>query len=84
VEAEVLEGMGTVIAVKWDFDGSGTFPFAHAVDGTSAKVDLSTTQTFDRPGTYFATAKVESHRDGDLQATVRRVPNLASARVVVS
>jgi hypothetical protein len=84
VDAEVPAGAGTVIGVSWDFDGSGTYPFAHDVDGTAAQVDLSTTHTYDRPGTYFATALVESHRDGDVRATARRLPNLASARIVVT
>jgi hypothetical protein len=84
VNAEVPAGAGTVIAVQWDFDGSGSYPFQQDVDGTAAKVSLETTHAFDRPGTYFVTAKVESHRDGDVAATSRRVPNLAQARVVVS
>jgi hypothetical protein len=83
VHAEVPPGAGTVIGVKWDFDGSGTYPFAHDLDGTTAEVDLTTTHTFEGPGTFFPTALVESHREGDVQATARRVPNLASARVVV-
>lgn len=84
VEAEVPPGTGTVISVKWDFDGSGTYPFAHDIDGSAARVDLKTTHSFDRPGTYFVTAMVESHRDGDVKATSRRVPNLGAARVVVT
>jgi hypothetical protein len=83
VDAEVPNGAGAIIGVKWDFDGSGSYPFAHDVDGTNAKVALSTTHAFDRPGTYFVTALVESHRDGDVKAVARRIPNLASARVVV-
>jgi hypothetical protein len=84
VHAEVAPGAGTIIAVKWDFDGSGAYPYAHDVDGTGATIDLTTTHAWDRPGTYFATALVESHRDGDVKATARRIPNLASARIVVS
>jgi len=84
VVAEVPAGAGSVIAVKWDLDGSGTYPIAHDVDGRSARIDLTTTHRFDRPGTYFATAMVESHRDGDVTASCRRIPNVAAARVVVS
>src|ERR1700728_65375 len=76
VHAEVPKGAGTVIGVRWDFDGSGTYPFAHDVDGTAADVDLSSAHAFDRPGTYFPTALVESHRDGDVKAVARRIPNL--------
>jgi hypothetical protein len=84
VHAEVPPGAGTVVGAKWDFDGSGTYPFAHELDGTSSAVTLSTTHRFDQPGTYFVTALVESHREGDVRATARRIPNLASARVIVT
>ncbi|MDQ1697814.1 MAG: hypothetical protein QOJ03_3167 [Frankiaceae bacterium] len=84
VAAEVPPGAGTIIAVEWDFDGSGDFPFEHDVDGTQTVIDLQTTTTYDEPGTYFATARVVSHREGDVDAESRRVENLASARVVVT
>jgi hypothetical protein len=84
VFAEVPPAAGTVIAAEWDFDGSGTFPFAHNVDGTAATVNLTTTHSWARPGTYFVTSRIHSHREGDVHATARRIPNVASARVVVS
>ncbi|MCU1346318.1 MAG: hypothetical protein JWL70_2584, partial [Acidimicrobiia bacterium] len=84
LEAEVPPGAGTLVLAEWDFDGSGSFPFRHQeVDGSAAKADVTTTHTFDRPGTYYVTARVESHRDGDTNARSRRIPNLAQARVVV-
>ena len=56
---------------QWDFDGHGAFPFRHDdVDGTDTAVTLTTTHTYDTPGTYFATALVASHRDGDVDARV--------------
>jgi hypothetical protein len=84
VEAEVPPGAGTIVGVKWDLDGSGNYAVASDVDGTQTDVKLSISHTFDKPGTHFPTALVESHREGDVAATSRRVPNLASARVVVS
>jgi hypothetical protein len=84
VHAETPPGAGTIIAARWDFDGSGTYPSAHeGIDGSSGSVTLTTTHVWEHPGTYFATALVESHVDGDVDATSRRLPNLASARVVV-
>jgi len=83
LHAAVPPGAGTIIAIKWDFDGTGTYPQAESVDGRREEVTLSTTHVFDRPGTYFPTALVESHRDGQVDATSRRIPNLAAARVVV-
>lgn len=84
MQAELPPGAGTIIGVSWDFDGSGTYPESSKVDGTASKVELSVTHRFHEPGTYFATVLVESHREGDVNATARRIPNLAAARVVVS
>jgi hypothetical protein len=85
VRAEVHPKAGTIISAAWDFDGSGTYPFHHAeVDGISSSVVLTTTHSYDRPGTYFVTARVESHRNGDVAAQHCRVETLGQARVVVS
>ncbi len=84
VHAAAPPTAGTIIGVAWDFDGSGAFPQSEKVDGTDASVTFTTTHTFSAPGTYFATALVESHRTGDVNATSCRIPNVASARVVVS
>src|SRR5690606_22495079 len=84
VHAEVPAGAGTIVGVRWDFDGTGKFPVSLPVDGSRTELTLSTTHTYDKPGTYFATAMVLSHREGEINATARRIPNLASARVVVN
>ncbi len=85
VHAEAPPAGGTIVAVEWDFDGTGTFPFRHPeVDGTRTELTLTTTRAYEEPGTYFATALVTSHRDGDVDAQHRRLQNLASARIVVS
>ena len=84
VQAEAPAAGGTIISVQWDFDGKGAFPFSDpAVDGSATSVTLTTTHAYSEPGTYFATALVASHRDGDVDAKHRRLQNLASARVVV-
>jgi hypothetical protein len=84
MHAEVPPGKGTIIAAKWDLDGSGDYSIVHDVDGSESSVKFSITHTFDRPGTYFATAYVESHTEGDASATARRLPNLSAARVILS
>jgi len=85
LQATVPLGAGTIVAADWDFDGTGTFPFQHAeVDGSAATVSLSTTHSFDRPGEYFVTGRVHSHRDGAVDAPSCRIPNVAQARVVVT
>ena len=85
VHAAAPPGAGAIVGVQWDFDGSGSFPFRHGeVDGSAAELKLSTTHAYEKPGTYFATALVHSHRDGDAGATFRRIPNLAQVRIVVT
>ena len=84
VTADVPPNGGTIVSVAWDFDGWGSFPFQHHVEGSDTSVQLSTAHTYDTPGTYFATALVHSNREGKVDAEFRRLPNLASARIVVS
>src|SRR3546814_7660900 len=72
VRTEVPPGAGTIIAVEWDFDGQGKYPFGHEVSGKDSALTLSTSHEFDQPGTYFPTARVVSHREGDLDAKLRR------------
>jgi hypothetical protein len=83
VRAEAPPGGGTIVSVEWDFDGRGTFPFRHDVTGADRSVVLSTTHVYETAGTYFVTARVCVHRDGAVAAEFRRLPNVASARVVV-
>ena len=83
VHAEVPSGAGQIVAVAWDFDGSGTYPFSHDVDGTQTELTLSTSHSYESPGTYFVTARVTSHRAGDVAATNCLIENLSRARVVV-
>jgi hypothetical protein len=85
VQGEAPPGAGTIVEVEWDFEGAGTYPYRHeGVDGSASRVSLSTTHAYGRPGTYFATARVCSRRDGDVANPTCRIPNLAQARIVVS
>jgi hypothetical protein len=85
VTAEMPPGAGSIIAVEWDFDGHGTYPMRHDdIDGTQTSLTRTVTHRFDQPGTWFVTALVHGHRDGDTTASFRRVPNLGQVRVVVA
>jgi hypothetical protein len=88
LSATVPLGAGTIVSADWDFDGTGLFPFSHdgidGIDGSAASVSLSTKHAFDRPGEYFVTGRVHSHRDGDPAASSCRIANVAQVRVVVS
>jgi Tannase and feruloyl esterase/PKD domain len=82
--AEVPPGSGTIVAVEWDFDGQAGFPDHEDVDGTDSAGKWVRTHTYDAPGTYFATARVCSNREGDVNGEFRRLPNLSSVRIVVT
>ena len=62
VTADVPPNGGTIVSVAWDFDGWGSFPFRHDVDGSDTSVRLSTTHTYDRAG------NVLRDRSGPLQS----------------
>jgi hypothetical protein len=84
VDAATPPGAGTIIAASWDWDGTGAFGFRHDdVDGTKAAVLLESRHSYAEPGTYFATVRVTSHRDGDVHARQRRCDNLARVRINV-
>lgn len=85
MRASVPPHTGFIVEAEWDFDGTGAFPFKHDdVDGTASSLELRTSHSFARPGVYFVTGRVHSHREGDVTATSRKIPNVAQARVVVS
>jgi hypothetical protein len=82
--AETPARGGTIVAARWDWDGTGTFPFEQdGIDGTRAELTFEATHAYLQPGTYYATCRVTSHRDGDVHAIVRRCDNLGRVRVVV-
>jgi hypothetical protein len=82
--AEVPPGAGRLISAAWDFDGKGKYPDKIALDGSKAQASFEIEHRFEKAGTYFVTALVEAHRDGKVDAVGARIPNLASARVIVS
>jgi hypothetical protein len=84
VEGEAPPHAGTIIAVEWSVDGSGQFVAEAGIDGKSASIKLAKTQRYDKPGVYFASARITSHADGDITAQHRRMVNVASARVIVT
>ena len=82
--AEAPPEGGTIISIEWDFDGHGAFAESETLDGTDKAVRRTQTHVYDQPGTYFASVRVCSQREGDPAAEFRRLPNVDSIRVVVS
>ncbi len=84
-KAETPPGAGTIVSAKWDFDGSGTWPFRdESVDGSMSSIESKTTHAYDAPGTYIATFCASSQREGESDKPLRKVTNLARVRVIVN
>lgn len=83
-EIEVPPGTGEVVSAEWDLDGKGAFPVPGDVTrNASGNATVKLTHLYDQPGTYFATLRVASQRQGDAFTPFTRIQNLARARVVV-
>ena len=74
---------GTVVEAAIDFDMTDSWPYQDEMaDGSSASLNVSTTYSYDAPGTYFPCLRAGSHRDGH-EGRGLSVRNLGRARVVV-
>ncbi|MFD2935112.1 PKD domain-containing protein [Spirosoma flavum] len=85
-DIEVPPNTGKVVSAAWDFEGAGTFPVAALVtpsDKSGSTVKVKTTHAFANPGTYFATLRATSQRQGDAKTPYARINNLGRVRVVV-
>ena len=85
---EVPPNTGKVVAAEWDFEGQGTFPIAQNIENSDSKssgarVCLTMSHAFPKPGTYFPVLRATSQRDGDEHTPYARIHNLARVRVVV-
>ena len=81
--AKTPPGTGDIVKVEWDFAGTGSFT-ASALPHVGPSVRVSRTQTFTKPGTYFAVVRITSQADGNRNDPYSQVQNLASVRVVVT
>jgi hypothetical protein len=78
-------GTGPVVAADWDFEGTGEYATAAQLsDHKSAKVSVTSSHMYTRPGTYFAAIRATSQRDGDAETPFARNRNLGRVRVVVT
>ena len=50
VNAEVPPGVGTIIVAEWDFDGTGSWPYRHDLDGSATQIEATSTRLRE-PGT---------------------------------
>jgi PKD domain len=83
VDGRVPPGTGKIVNVEWDVEGTGDYPAATPTNKPILN-GLTMKHTFTKPGTYFATVRVTSQRDGDTNTPFTRVQNLDRVRVVVA
>ncbi|NUU21241.1 MAG: PKD domain-containing protein, partial [Streptomycetaceae bacterium] len=79
---EAPPAAGKIVSTEWDFNGTGEFtatPF-----GTPRPcAEVSATFTYPKPGTYIASLRVTSQRDGDATTPFTKVQNLGRIQIVV-
>jgi hypothetical protein len=80
--AEVPPGTGLIVALEWDFDGSGHFAEVSVVE-PAARVSVERQHAVADPGTWFPAVRVISQREGSASTPYARLQNLARVRVVV-
>jgi hypothetical protein len=80
---EVPSGTGKIVAAWWEFEGTDLFLPAKLSASPKGKLKIKTRWSYIEPGTYFATLKVESERNGDAGSPYARIPNLGRVRVEV-
>jgi hypothetical protein len=83
VKAEVPPGTGSIVALEWDFDGTGRFPVRETVEPAEAIV-VDRPWSAPEPGTYFPVVRVVAQRHGDAASAYARLRNLARVRVVAN
>ncbi|ONH22564.1 hypothetical protein BL253_35365 [Pseudofrankia asymbiotica] len=69
--------------MEWDFDGTGSYAESSRIGDVDSSVQLATTHTFAKPGTYFVAVRVTSQKEGDAKAAYTLVQNLGRVRIVV-
>lgn len=96
--AEVPKGSGEVTAVDYDFISDESLSmekkelttfrnkgvFERTVNEEIHGAVSEITHTYDKPGTYFASARVKVNRDGDAEKLFTQVKNLARVRIIVT
>ncbi|KAH7127858.1 hypothetical protein B0J13DRAFT_645945 [Dactylonectria estremocensis] len=62
---EVPPNTGKIVAVEWDFEGTGNYVKRAFGTGRQA-IDVKVKNSYNKRGTYFASARVTVTRDGDV------------------
>jgi hypothetical protein len=83
-QIDVPPGAGVVVSAAWDVDGTGTYDDIVRFADRAATQQVTRSQTFDEPGTYFVTLRATAQRDVAVGSPYGQAANLARVRVVVT
>jgi hypothetical protein len=81
---EVPPNAGNVVAVEWDFEGTGDPQKREPLATPQVTAHVSSEHAYPKRGTYFAVLRAFSQREGDARTPYAQVENLARVRVIVS
>lgn len=79
---EVPPATGSVTSVEWDFEGTGKF-LNKDFGSSKATVHVAGSRTYKKKGTYYATVRATSNRNGDVKTPYAQVANLGRVKVIV-
>jgi hypothetical protein len=80
----VPQGIGAIIEMAWDFDGTGEWIVQPLEGGPSSSVSCRVAHRYEAPGEYFPSFRVISHPSGDSSDPYARIMNFGRCRVVVT
>jgi hypothetical protein len=83
VDAEAPSGAGSIVEVAWDFEGDGDWSEVYVPKDANPVLHHETRHVFERPGTYFPSARVIAQAVADADDVFARVMNLGRCRVIV-
>ncbi len=98
VKAEVPDGAGDITAIDYDFVSDNSLSMEKKeltvfknkgefsrtlVDGVHGAIS-EIVHTYERPGTYFASARVKMNRSGDDKNLYTQIKNIARVRIIVT
>jgi hypothetical protein len=82
VDAEAPGGAGLIVEVAWDFEGDGDWSEVYVPTDPKPVLHHETRHVYERPGTYFPSARVIAQAGADTDDAFARVMNLGRCRVV--
>jgi hypothetical protein len=80
--AKVPPGLGKIVRIEWDFEGTGNYT-AVSFGNPKSVVGVRASHTYKVAGTYYAAIRVTAERNGDSGSAFAQVQNLDRVRVVV-